>query len=168
MCLLTLINGGGPLCTIQRLKPIYDTLLSSVAFNFNLRHYIMDWACPGSLGDLKEFKTYYSKNMQQAQRFNVDNATLGRAGWVFKTSTSTSTRPTVIRPISVYHFLRGTLTLCPQLYMGIQPGARFPLRSAATSVRNSVWAFHLGDIPKSAHRRTESARPSKHSPCRYE
>ena len=34
------------------------------------------------------------------------------------------------RPISVYHFLRGALTLCPQLCMGIQPGARFPARSA--------------------------------------
>ena len=50
---------------------------------------LMDWACPGSLGELKEFKTYYSKNMQQAQRFNVDNVTLGRAGGVFRTSTST-------------------------------------------------------------------------------
>jgi hypothetical protein len=34
------------------------------------------------------------------------------------------------RPISVYHFPRGALTLCPQLCMGIQPGARFPARSA--------------------------------------
>jgi len=36
---LTLISGGGPLCTIQRLKPICDALLSSVAFNFNLRRH---------------------------------------------------------------------------------------------------------------------------------
>ena len=37
--LLNLINGGGPLCTIQRLIPICSTLLLSVAFNFNLRRY---------------------------------------------------------------------------------------------------------------------------------
>jgi len=34
------------------------------------------------------------------------------------------------RPISVYLFPRRALTLCPQLCMGIQPGARFPARSA--------------------------------------
>ena len=34
------------------------------------------------------------------------------------------------RPISVYRFPRRALTLCPQLCMGIQPGARFPARSA--------------------------------------
>ena len=34
------------------------------------------------------------------------------------------------RPISVYSFPRRALTLCPQLCMGIQPGARFPARSA--------------------------------------
>jgi hypothetical protein len=32
-------------------------------------------------------------------------------------------------PISVYHFPGRVLTLCPQLCMGIQPGARFPARS---------------------------------------
>ena len=32
--------------------------------------------------------------------------------------------------ISVYRFPRQALTLCPQLCMGIQPGARFPARSA--------------------------------------
>jgi hypothetical protein len=31
---------------------------------------------------------------------------------------------------SVYSFPRRALTLCPQLCMGIQPGARFPARSA--------------------------------------
>jgi len=36
---LTLIHGAGPLCTIQRLKPMCDTLLSSCAFSFNLRRY---------------------------------------------------------------------------------------------------------------------------------
>jgi hypothetical protein len=35
---LTLINRASPLRTSQRLKLICDTLLSSVAFNFNLRH----------------------------------------------------------------------------------------------------------------------------------
>jgi hypothetical protein len=34
------------------------------------------------------------------------------------------------RPISVYSFPRRALTLCPQLCMGIQPGARFSARSA--------------------------------------
>jgi hypothetical protein len=33
-------------------------------------------------------------------------------------------------PISVYRFPRRALTLCPQFCMGIQPGARFPARSA--------------------------------------
>ena len=36
------------------------------------------------------------------------------------------------RPISVYRFLRRALTLCPQLCIGVQPGARFPARSADT------------------------------------
>jgi hypothetical protein len=40
---LTLINGGSPLCTIQRLKPICDRLLSSCGFNFNLRRYIKEY-----------------------------------------------------------------------------------------------------------------------------
>jgi len=34
------------------------------------------------------------------------------------------------RPISVYRSPRRALTLCPQLGMVIQPGARFPARSA--------------------------------------
>ena len=34
------------------------------------------------------------------------------------------------RPISVYRFPRRALPLCPQLCMGIQPGARFPARGA--------------------------------------
>ena len=34
------------------------------------------------------------------------------------------------RPISVYRSPRRALTLCPRLCMGIQPGARFPARSA--------------------------------------
>jgi superfamily II DNA or RNA helicase len=39
---------------------------------------LLDWACPGSLGGLKAFKEYYSKYMQQAQRFGADDYTLGR------------------------------------------------------------------------------------------
>ena len=35
----TLINGGGPLCTIKRLKLKCAKLLSNLAFNFNLRRY---------------------------------------------------------------------------------------------------------------------------------
>jgi len=34
------------------------------------------------------------------------------------------------RPILVYRFSRRALTLCPQLCMGIRPGARYPARSA--------------------------------------
>jgi len=34
------------------------------------------------------------------------------------------------RPISVYRFPHRALTLCPQLCIGIQPGACFPARSA--------------------------------------
>jgi len=45
---LTLINGGGPLCTLQRLKPVCDTLLSSVAFKLNLRRYASGGATPRS------------------------------------------------------------------------------------------------------------------------
>jgi len=39
--LVTLINGGGPPCTIQRLKAISDKMLSTCGFNFNLRRYNM-------------------------------------------------------------------------------------------------------------------------------
>jgi len=38
---LTLINGGGALCTIQRLKATCDEALSNLALNFNLRRYIL-------------------------------------------------------------------------------------------------------------------------------
>ena len=37
---LTLMNEGGPLCTIQRLKLVCNKLLLSFAFNFDLRRYI--------------------------------------------------------------------------------------------------------------------------------
>ena len=50
----------------------------------------------------------------------TDSAHLFEGGWVLVLN----------RPISVYHFLRGVLTLCPQLCMGIQLGARFPAQSA--------------------------------------
>jgi len=39
-------------------------------------------------------------------------------------------RPRLNRPISVYRFPARALTLCPQLSMGVQPGARFPMWSA--------------------------------------
>jgi hypothetical protein len=39
---LTLINGGDPLCTIQRLKAKCDEALSTFAFKFNSRRYIKD------------------------------------------------------------------------------------------------------------------------------
>jgi hypothetical protein len=36
---LTLMDWGGPLCTIQRFKATCGEALSNVAFNFNLRRY---------------------------------------------------------------------------------------------------------------------------------
>ena len=36
---LTVINGAGPLCSIQRLKPCTTICFSSFAFNFKLRRY---------------------------------------------------------------------------------------------------------------------------------
>jgi hypothetical protein len=49
------------------------------------------------------------------------------------------------RPISVYCFRRRALTLCPQLCMGNQPGARCPEQSADAlpASRNPVWTFNL-------------------------
>jgi hypothetical protein len=38
----TLINGGGPLCTIQRFKAKCDEALSNFAFTFSLRRYNKD------------------------------------------------------------------------------------------------------------------------------
>jgi len=37
----TLINGGAPLCSSQRLKVRCDEALSNFAFNFELRRYAM-------------------------------------------------------------------------------------------------------------------------------
>jgi hypothetical protein len=39
---LTLINRGGPLCTIQRLKANCDGALSNFAFNFNPHRYVKE------------------------------------------------------------------------------------------------------------------------------
>jgi hypothetical protein len=39
---LTFINGGGPLCTNQRLEVEFDRLPSNLAFKFKLRCYIKD------------------------------------------------------------------------------------------------------------------------------
>jgi len=38
---LTLINGGGPLCTVQRLKAQCGEALSNFGFKFNLRRYTL-------------------------------------------------------------------------------------------------------------------------------
>jgi hypothetical protein len=38
---MTLVNRGAPLCTIQRSKLKFDELLSNLAFQFNLRRYIL-------------------------------------------------------------------------------------------------------------------------------
>jgi hypothetical protein len=51
-------------------------------------------------------------------------------------------RPGRNRPISVYRCLRRALTLCPHLYMGIQPDARFPARSA-DALPATLYALHL-------------------------
>jgi len=42
-------------------------------------------------------------------------------------------------PVSVHRFPHRALTLCPQLCMDIQPGARFPARSA-----DALPATHIG------------------------
>jgi hypothetical protein len=76
----------------KRLKLKCDIMLSTFAFNFNLRRYIAVPA-PSWTGDVE----------------------VGSAR---------------NRPVSVYCFPRRALTLCPKLRMGIQPGARFPARSA--------------------------------------
>jgi len=39
---LTLRNGGGPLCAVQRLKAKCDEALSDFAFKFNLCRYSLD------------------------------------------------------------------------------------------------------------------------------
>ena len=51
------------------------------------------------------------------------------------------------RPISVYRLPLRALTLCPQLCMGIQPGARFPARSA-----NALPATLYGHFSQAMHR----------------
>jgi len=64
---LPLINGGGPLCTIQRLKPICDKLPSSCAFNFNLRCYIKN------ADNAKPAESQYSDpDMTQPARLSCD------------------------------------------------------------------------------------------------
>jgi hypothetical protein len=47
---LTLTNGGGPLCTIQRLKAICEEALSNFAFNFKLCRYNLDNMMSMALG----------------------------------------------------------------------------------------------------------------------
>ena len=89
------------------LKLEYDGLLSNIGFKFNLRRYSV--ACSESG---KIFSASYDKCVCV-----YDSE---RQGLTFVPN----------RPISVHSFLRRALTLCPQLCMGIQPGARFPARSA--------------------------------------
>jgi hypothetical protein len=52
-------------------------------------------------------------------------------GPVSSTSRTDSLKfPSRYWPISIYRSPRRALMLCPQLFMGIQPGSRFPARSA--------------------------------------
>ena len=60
-------------------------------------------------------------------------------------------------PISMYHFPRQELTLCPQLRMGsqpcigIQPGARFTAWSVDALSATMYEQFTQNDVPKSAY-----------------
>jgi hypothetical protein len=68
-----------------------------------------------------------------ALKFNLSRYTMGdsaRADAIESTRKLTNDWVGTNRPVSVYRFPRRALTLCPQLCMGIQPGARFPARSA--------------------------------------
>jgi len=71
----------------------------------------------------------------------MTTAVVGGGGWNWRVGASptlpiarnvidTHFEPSFDGPISVYRFPRRALTLCLQLCMGIQPGARFPARSA--------------------------------------
>ena len=51
------------------------------------------------------------------------------------------------RPISVYRFTRGALTLCPPLCMGIQPGARLSAPSA-----DALFATLYGHVTQAIYR----------------
>jgi hypothetical protein len=52
-CFITLRNGGGPLCTIQRLKAKCDEALLNFAFSFKLRRYVLD---PANYPEPEEFR----------------------------------------------------------------------------------------------------------------
>ena len=61
------------------------------------------------------------------------------------------------RPISVeYHFPCQALTLCPQLCMGIQRGARFPTRSA-----DALPATQYGHFTSAIYRNWPVSRPGR-------
>ena len=60
------------------------------------------------------------------------------------------------KPISVYRFPRGALTLCRQLRMGIQPGARFPARSA-----DALPATLYGHFTQAIYRKRPIGRPCR-------
>ena len=66
------------------------------------------------------------------------------------------------RPISVHRFPRRALTLCPQLCMGIQPGARFPARSAdalpATLYGDLYMCPSYGDVTHAIYQNRPIAR----------
>jgi hypothetical protein len=65
------------------------------------------------------------------------------------------------RPNSVYHFPRQARTLCPQLCMGIQPGARFPARSA-----DALPATLYGHFTQAIYRNRPIARPCFQAFCK--
>jgi hypothetical protein len=89
---------------------------------------------PHSNYDLKVKLRRYSKAALDASRYASAAVPVGGL-------LPTITRATLNRPISVYRFPRGALTLCPQLCMGIRPGARFPARSADALPATLYWLF---------------------------
>ena len=60
------------------------------------------------------------------------------------------------RPISVYGFPHRALTLCPQLCMGIQPGARFHVRSA-----DALPATLYGHFTQAVYRNRPNTPPAQ-------
>jgi len=88
--------------------------LSNFALNFNLRRYIKEYATDSVLTQVvlpasgKMLLAASEAGPNNRSRFNLPSN----------------------RTISVYRFPRRALMPCPQLCMGIQPGARFLARSA--------------------------------------
>ena len=78
---LTLINGGGPLCTIQRSKAKCDEALSNFDVSFNLRRYTQGFRVQlNSLNDFMEefrFSQPTQKVLRQFMHYQHSNEEVG-------------------------------------------------------------------------------------------